>query len=111
MPLCWQLSKGPISINDVTNGCDTNALTPFIRGSTRTKNHQTQLLIKMLPHLHSLGLYDNSVEADPKQGNTPQPKLLLHMEAGKVVGPEDPTGAPEWAKPIIAGAWALKATD
>jgi predicted ABC-type ATPase len=67
-------------------------------------------LIQLLPHLHSLRLYDNSMEADPKLGNPPQPKLLLHLEAGKVVGPEDLTGAPEWAKPIIAGALALKAT-
>ena len=68
-------------------------------------------LIKLLPHLYSLRLYDNSVEADPKQGKAPQPGLLLHMEAGKVVGPEDLTGAPEWAKPIIAGTLPLKATD
>ena len=68
-------------------------------------------LIKLLPHLYSLRLYDNSVEADPKQGKAPHPRLLLHMEAGKVVGPEDLTGAPEWAKPIIAGTLPLKATD
>jgi predicted ABC-type ATPase len=65
-------------------------------------------LIKLLPHQHSLRLYDNSYEADPSQGKAPLPKLLLHMEAGKVVGPEDLTGAPEWAKPIIAGALALR---
>jgi predicted ABC-type ATPase len=65
-------------------------------------------LIKLLPHLHSLRLYDNSREADPRLGNTPQPKLLLHVEAGKIVGPDDLTGAPEWAKPIIAGAINLK---
>jgi predicted ABC-type ATPase len=68
-------------------------------------------LIKLLPYLHSLRIYDNSVEADPKQGNTPQPKLLLHMEAGKAVGPENLTRTPEWAKPIVAGALALKVTD
>ena len=61
-------------------------------------------LIKLLPYLHSLRLYDNSREADPKLGNAPRPKLLLHVEAGKIVGPEDLSGAPNWAKPIIAGA-------
>lgn len=61
-------------------------------------------LIKLLPHLHSLWLYDNSREADPGQGCAPQPELLLHVEAGKIVAPDDLTGAPEWAKPIIAGA-------
>ncbi len=68
-------------------------------------------LISLLPHLHSLRLYDNSVEADPKLGNAPQPELLLHMEAGAVVGPINLAGAPEWAKPMIAGALALKATN
>ena len=61
-------------------------------------------LIKLLPHLHSLRLYDNSREADPRLGNAPLPELLLHVEAGKIVGPEDLSGAPNWAKPIIAGA-------
>ena len=68
-------------------------------------------LIKLQPHLHSLRIYDNSHEADPKLGNAPLPKLLLHAEAGKIVGPDDLKGAPEWAKPIIAGALALKTTD
>jgi predicted ABC-type ATPase len=63
-------------------------------------------LIKLLPYLHSLRLYDNSQEADPCQGQAPHLKLLLHMEAGKIVGPDDLRGAPEWAKPIIAGAFA-----
>lgn len=65
-------------------------------------------LIKLLPYLHSLRLYDNSTEADPTHGKAPEPKILLQLEAGKVVGPEDLTGAPEWAKPIIAGALASK---
>jgi len=60
-------------------------------------------LLKLLPHLDSLRLYDNSVEADPKTGKQPQPKLLLQIEAKKVVGPIL-SDAPEWAKPIIAGA-------
>ena len=65
-------------------------------------------LIRLLPHLHSLRLYDNSQEADPRQVNPPHPKLLLHIDAGKIVAPEDLTGAPEWAKPIIGGALNLK---
>ena len=68
-------------------------------------------LIKLLPYLHSLRIYDNSHKADPNQGNTPLPKLLLHLEAGKIVEPDDLTGAPEWAKPIIAGALKLTATE
>lgn len=68
-------------------------------------------LIKLLPYLHSLRLYDNSHEADPSLSKAPQPKLLLHLESGKIVGPDDLTGAPEWAKPIIAGALKLTATE
>ena len=60
-------------------------------------------LLKLLPHIDSLRLYDNSEEAAPETGKQPQPKLLLHIESLKIVGPEL-SGAPEWAKPIIAGA-------
>ncbi|MGZ0709201.1 zeta toxin family protein [Coraliomargarita sp. W4R53] len=68
-------------------------------------NSSRRNLIKLLPHLQSLRLYDNTHEADPSLGKTPQPKLILHLEAGKIVAPDDLTGAPEWAKPIIAGAF------
>lgn len=61
-------------------------------------------LIKLLPNLHSLRLFDNSHEADPNAGKVPKPELLLHVEAGKIVGPGDLSGASAWAKPIIAGA-------
>lgn len=60
-------------------------------------------LIRLLPYLRNLRLFDNSHEADPHAGRRPQPRLLLHFEAGKIVGPRDLSGAPEWAKPIIAG--------
>lgn len=60
-------------------------------------------LIKLLPYLQSFRLYDNSQEADPKRGNRPRPKLLLQVDARKIVGPRL-SDAPEWAKPIIAGA-------
>lgn len=60
-------------------------------------------LIKLLPHLDSLRLYDNSAEADPKNGTLPRPELLLHIKDKKIVGITS-SEAPEWAKPIIAGA-------
>lgn len=61
-------------------------------------------LIKLLPHLDSLRLYDNSAEADPRKGTPPQPELLLHIAGKKIVGPKDLSRTPEWAKPIIAGS-------
>jgi len=60
-------------------------------------------LIKLLPHLDSLRLYDNSAKADPPKGKPPQPELLLHIAGKKIVGIASKE-APEWAKPIIAGA-------
>lgn len=61
-------------------------------------------LIRLLPRLHSLRLYDNSRESDLHAGEPPRPQLLLHVEARKIVGPDDLSGVSEWAKPIIAGA-------
>jgi predicted ABC-type ATPase len=61
-------------------------------------------LIRLLPKLTELLLYDNSVEADPSAGETPQPKLLLHMVRGKMTRSCDPFEMPEWAKPIVAAA-------
>jgi predicted ABC-type ATPase len=60
-------------------------------------------LLKLLPHLDSLRLYDNSLEADPRKGAPPQPELLLHIAGKKIVGIASKE-VPEWAKPIIAGA-------
>lgn len=60
-------------------------------------------LLKLLPHLDSLRLYDNSAEANPRKGTPPQPELLLHIAGKKIVGIASKE-APEWAKPIIAGA-------
>ncbi len=59
-------------------------------------------LIKLLPYIHSLRLYDNSHEADPNTGKQPKPRLLFHLDARMIVGPAV-ANAPEWAKPIIAG--------
>jgi predicted ABC-type ATPase len=59
-------------------------------------------LIQLLPHLDSLRLYDNSIDADPSSGAHPRPELLLHIESKKIIVAS--REAPEWAKPIIAGA-------
>lgn len=61
-------------------------------------------LIRLLPTLHSLRLYDNSHEAPPYKSQPPKPRLLLHVDSQKIAGPKNLSGAPEWAKPIIAGA-------
>jgi predicted ABC-type ATPase len=64
-------------------------------------------LIRLLPHIHHLRLYDNSHEADPVAGERPRPVLLLEMREGKITGPDDLSGAPDWAQPILAAAMHL----
>ena len=61
-------------------------------------------LIKLLPHLASLRVYDNSVDADPKTGHRPQPALLLQMEDGRIVTHIALGRVPQWAKPVLAAA-------
>lgn len=68
-------------------------------------------LIHLLPRLAALRVYDNSVDADPATGREPRPVLVLHMERGKIVGPDDLSQTPEWAKPIVAAAMKLNRQD
>jgi predicted ABC-type ATPase len=64
-------------------------------------------LIRLLPQLTELLLYDNSAEADPKTGVAPRPLLILHLDRGKILGGCDATLVPQWAKPIVAAALNL----
>jgi predicted ABC-type ATPase len=68
-------------------------------------------LVRLLPHLESVRVYDNSVEADPAQGLTPAPQLLLHCAERRIVVPTRLRSlladTPEWAKPIVAASLAL----
>lgn len=59
-------------------------------------------LIRVSPRLTELRVYDNSDEADPHAGGSPEPKLLLHAAYGKVVNSCKLQSTPEWAKPILA---------
>jgi predicted ABC-type ATPase len=64
-------------------------------------------LIALLPLLAALRMYDNSAEADPADGATPAPVLVLHTERGKILNPDELPRAPDWAKPIVAAALKL----
>jgi predicted ABC-type ATPase len=64
-------------------------------------------LVHLLPRLAGLRVYDNSVEADPADGKTPLPALVLHIERGKILNIQDLPRAPEWAKPMVAAALRL----
>jgi predicted ABC-type ATPase len=59
-------------------------------------------LIRLLPSLSELWVYDNSKDADPDAGVAPEPRLILHVRHGAVVGPRDLALTPEWAKAIVA---------
>ena len=73
----------------------------------RRYRHSLINLVKLLPALTELRVYDNSATADPATGQAPQPVLVLHMERGRIVGPSDLTSTPAWAKPIVATALEL----
>jgi predicted ABC-type ATPase len=73
----------------------------------RRFEHSRLNLIQMLPVLSALRVYDNSAEADPVAGKTPAPALVLHMERGRILNPQDLPQAPDWAKPIAAAAMKI----
>jgi predicted ABC-type ATPase len=68
-------------------------------------------LVRLLPWLASVRVYDNSAEADPGRGLTPAPRLLLHCVERKIVAPMKLrsllANTPQWAKPIVAAALEL----
>jgi predicted ABC-type ATPase len=67
-------------------------------------NGSRENLIRLLPLIDHLRVYDNSADADPAAGQKPEPILLLEMQRGKITAPADLSNAPDWARPIIAAA-------
>lgn len=61
-------------------------------------------LIRLLPTLTELRVYDNSAEADPHAGVAPEPRPILTTVRGKVAWSCPLAETPEWAKPILAAA-------
>jgi hypothetical protein len=64
-------------------------------------------LVRLLPVLTELRVYDNSAAADPAAGDPPKPVLVLHVVRGEIVGPSELKGTPAWARPIVAAALKL----
>jgi predicted ABC-type ATPase len=68
-------------------------------------------LIRLLPHVTELYLYDNSAEADPDSGAAPLPRRLLHYRKRRIVSPTNLKtlleATPVWSKPIVAAAIKL----
>ena len=67
-------------------------------------NRSRENLIRLLPFIDHLRVYDNSAEADPAEGLKPEPVLILEMQRAKITAPADLSNAPGWARPIIAAA-------
>ncbi len=67
-------------------------------------NRSRENLVRLLPLIDHLRVYDNSADADPSEGLKPEPVLLLEMKRGTITAPADLSGAPDWAKPVIAAA-------
>ncbi|MGH7670951.1 MAG: AAA family ATPase [Gemmatimonadaceae bacterium] len=72
-----------------------------IRARYRTSREH---LIRLLPRLHELKVYDNSVEADPLAHHAPVPVLLLHRHPSGEVTHVPLRHVPSWAKPIVMAA-------
>ena len=63
-------------------------------------------LVRLLPKLTELRMFDNSEEGDPKAGRHPNPRLLLHVNRGEILGPDvsELAKTPDWAKAVVAAA-------
>jgi predicted ABC-type ATPase len=73
----------------------------------RRWRHSRMNLVRLLPVLTELRVYDNSADADPIAGDAPRPVLVLHVDHGEIVAPQDLSKTPTWARPIVAAALKL----
>jgi predicted ABC-type ATPase len=64
-------------------------------------------LIRLVPELNQLVVYDNSGEAETGA----EPRLLLRMTGGIIRGPSNLARTPEWAKPVVAAALRVDAAS
>lgn len=61
-------------------------------------------VLRLLPRLAELKVFDNSTESPPSAGRSPRPVLILHWRDGRVLAPGDFAATPDWAKPIVVKA-------
>ena len=66
-------------------------------------------LVRLLPHLAELMVWDNSIEAELGKG-APAPVLVLHLRKGTLLAPKNFSATPAWAKPIVAAALKLQSS-
>jgi predicted ABC-type ATPase len=74
-------------------------------GRIRERYERSRInLIRLVPHLTELRVFDNSVDADPAAGIAPRPLLVLHTANGTIVETCAFSQVPDWAKPVVAAA-------
>jgi len=61
-------------------------------------------LIRLLPHMAEVRIFDNTRQADPVTGDRPEPKPILHLKAGRLPYLCPLSDVPTWAKPIVQAA-------
>lgn len=69
-------------------------------------------LVRLMPHVTLLRVYDNSAEAEPAANHRPAPELVLEVKGGALRYPKfavELAKTPLWAKPLVARAFQLYA--
>ena len=64
-------------------------------------------LLRLMPHLTDLQVFDNSFSADPRHDSPPRPVLVLKVAGRHLAYPvtlPDLKKTPEWARPLVAAA-------
>jgi predicted ABC-type ATPase len=61
-------------------------------------------LIELMPRLTELRVFDNSFDADPHAGRSPQPTLILHLAERRILKMIELSKTPQWAKALVAAA-------
>lgn len=59
-------------------------------------------LIALIPRIHELKLFDNSIAVDLARGEAPQVRPLLHVRGRRIVSTVALGEVPDWAKPVFA---------
>jgi len=76
---------------------------PEARIRSRYDSSRTNL-VRLVPRLTELWIYDNSIEGDPSDGVAPSPRLILHARRRRIAEMCAPESVPEWAKPVVQAA-------
>jgi predicted ABC-type ATPase len=74
----------------------------------RERYHRSRVnLIRLLPKVTELRVYDNSAERNPALRVAPQPALILHVVERLIAEVCELQDVPHWAKPIVLAALRL----